>query len=232
MNEIIHPSSEFAQTIGFTSDRFGGWLWRNNGRIVFSFLISKQPNQGNLSELIKAIEIMGLRVAVSTPLERMANYLAKRNFVPHLEQDPQLGSIEVWERSPSYLGIPNQPKEGEFYQHFKGGKYQIMCVSNSVWIPDSGSEFRSDFVKDSETEEIWCIYRHEFGNTLVDSRNAAIAAPHVIYHPPEDVLYSWARELNNFLTPKDDVARFVKIRPSGLAKGEFEVPKDFDGDDV
>ncbi|MBD2492618.1 hypothetical protein [Aulosira sp. FACHB-615] len=81
---IIEVDSEFAIKIGFTSDKFEGWLWRDDKRIMFSFICSKNPKQGNLSTLIKTIEGMGLSVAIPTPLGKMVDYLSRRNFVPHI----------------------------------------------------------------------------------------------------------------------------------------------------
>ena len=83
---------------GFTPDRFDGWLWDNGDRVLISFVESKQPGKGHFSEMVRRIEESGKRVAVPTPLGKMEFILKKWGFAPHIEQDPMLGSVEIWER--------------------------------------------------------------------------------------------------------------------------------------
>lgn len=93
---IINLDSEFAKEIGFTSDRFAGWLWRDESRIIISCIDSLQPNQGNFSLLIKTIHEAGFDVAVPTPLSKMQAILTRKGFTPKHEQDPAMGDVEVW----------------------------------------------------------------------------------------------------------------------------------------
>ena len=93
---IINLNSEFAKEIGFTSDKFAGWLWKDESRIIISCIDSLQPNQGNFSLLLKAIQQAGFDVAVPTPLPRMKAILIKKGFSSHIEADPMLGDVEIW----------------------------------------------------------------------------------------------------------------------------------------
>lgn len=93
---IINLNSEFAKEIGFTSDKFAGWLWKDESRIIISCIDSLQPNQGNFSSLIKAIQQAGFDVAVPSPLPKMKAILIKKGFSSHIEADPMLGDVEIW----------------------------------------------------------------------------------------------------------------------------------------
>ena len=94
----IDPDSEAGKLIGFTSDKFEGWLWKSGDRVMISMIISLQPNKGNLSALFKAIEAQGLRVAVPTPFVHLEAIIKSKGFKPHIEDDAELGPCEVWER--------------------------------------------------------------------------------------------------------------------------------------
>lgn len=98
IDSIVNLDSAFAKSIGFTSDKFDGYLWRENNRVLISFIISKNPGQGNFARLIKAIESQGLRVAVPTPFPRMKQILLKNGFVCHQEDHPSGEKVDVWER--------------------------------------------------------------------------------------------------------------------------------------
>jgi hypothetical protein len=97
---MIELDSPPARRLGFTSDLFAGYLWREGDRIMISLITSLQPGQGNFSRLMAAIESEGYRVAVPTPSGRMAALLEHRGFVPHWEQfivdDEIFDAVEVW----------------------------------------------------------------------------------------------------------------------------------------
>jgi hypothetical protein len=97
LNHIIQLDDPFAKEIGFTSDKFEGYLWRDGDRVLVSFIVSVESGKGNLSALFAAIEAKGLRVAVPTPLGRMEAILRHKGFVMHIE-DFQGDGCEVWER--------------------------------------------------------------------------------------------------------------------------------------
>jgi len=93
---LIKPGSETGLKFGFFSDLFGGYLWKDNQRILISMVISKKEGQGNLTHLFDAIEQSGYEIAVPTPLGKMKSILEKKGFVPTIEHDEQIGAVEVW----------------------------------------------------------------------------------------------------------------------------------------
>lgn len=98
-NGKIELDSPFAQEIGFTSDKFDGWLWLEDARVLISFIISRQPGEGHLSQLFSAIEARGFAVAVPTPMGLMRAILARKGFTPHGEYSDMYGEdVEVWEK--------------------------------------------------------------------------------------------------------------------------------------
>lgn len=93
---IIQPGDELAMNIGFSADRFDGYLWKEKGRIMISMIISKQPKLGHMNELFAAIEDLGFEIAVPTPLGLMEHILEKKGFHQTVEIDPDFGAVEVW----------------------------------------------------------------------------------------------------------------------------------------
>ena len=99
MNDgMITTDSDFGQQIGFTSDKFFGYLWKQGARIIISLIESRVEGRGDLSRLFDAIEAAGYRVAVPTPLGRMEGILRHKGFAPHLESGPEMGVVEIWEK--------------------------------------------------------------------------------------------------------------------------------------
>jgi len=99
----IDVDSEYAKSIGFTSDKFDGWLWRKEGetRIMVSFIKSTDPGKGNLSRLFDAVHAQGLAVAVPTPLGKMQAILTRKGFSKAREFCEDYGeSVEVWTLEP------------------------------------------------------------------------------------------------------------------------------------
>lgn len=95
---IVNLDTDFARLIGFTSDIFDGYLWRDGDRVVISFIASKQPGRGHFSALMKSIKDQGLRVAVPTPFPQMVKILTAKGFVPHDVYDEEMETVvEVWE---------------------------------------------------------------------------------------------------------------------------------------
>lgn len=90
---IIDLDTPRARELGFTSDKFEGYLWEERGRVLVSFIESREEGKGNLSRLFEAIWARGLRVAVPTPMGRMRYILAAKGFTARWEN-----GCEVWER--------------------------------------------------------------------------------------------------------------------------------------
>lgn len=85
---------------GFTSDRFenDSYLWHEKGRIMISFIVSVEKGKGYFSQLVKAIEADGFKVAVPTPSGRMQDILSRWGFHKTLEDAGEMGTCEVWVR--------------------------------------------------------------------------------------------------------------------------------------
>lgn len=96
-NFRIDPDSEFGKRIGFTSDKFDGWLWKKGNYVYISFIQSKQEKCGNLKALFEAILQNGLGIKVPTPLGRMRIILLKNGFRKDREYWEKAGEyVEVW----------------------------------------------------------------------------------------------------------------------------------------
>lgn len=81
--------SEFANQVGFTSERFDGYLWEDKDTCYLSLVISKQPGQGHLSEVLSALTKLGYTVKVPNPIGTMQNILIKKGFAPS-QEDPSM----------------------------------------------------------------------------------------------------------------------------------------------
>ncbi len=96
---MIELDSARAKELGFTSDRFDGWLWDEGDNVFISFIESKDEGKGNLRQLIQTIWDEGKTVKVPTPSTRMAMILARMGFRPTMidwDDEP----CEVWVKSP------------------------------------------------------------------------------------------------------------------------------------
>ena len=82
MDRIIKPDDDFAKTIGFTNDKFSGWLWEDEKYMWISLITSKYPGKGNLRVLFDKIEEHGYIIIVPIPSNRMIEICFKRGMVP------------------------------------------------------------------------------------------------------------------------------------------------------
>jgi hypothetical protein len=94
---IIEVDSDIGKVLGFTSDRWIGWLWLSGDKIFLSYVEALHPGQGHLHQLRQAIEAAGYRVAVPIPLYQMREILRHWGFSMHMEKDSKLGNVEIWE---------------------------------------------------------------------------------------------------------------------------------------
>ena len=100
-DEMIALGSELANELGFTSEKFEGWLWKKDGAITISFIISKQPGEGHFSELLDTIWDRGLVAQVPTPLAQMLPILEAKGFEQKgVWSEAYQDVVEVWERGP------------------------------------------------------------------------------------------------------------------------------------
>ncbi len=100
---MIEPDSEVGKFFGFTSDKFGGWIWKDKKTICISMIFSLQEGQGNFGTLCKNILSKGYTVQIPTPMGKMEQIVRKngykmivRPFNPPEIMDP----VEVWELKP------------------------------------------------------------------------------------------------------------------------------------
>ena len=68
----IPPDCDFAKEIGFTSDKFSGYLWKRGNAILVSLIISREERRGNFLHLLNALKEKGCDIVVPNPSSRMA----------------------------------------------------------------------------------------------------------------------------------------------------------------
>lgn len=96
---MINVYDDNAKKLGFTSDLFDGYLWKQGDKIIISLITSLQPRKGNLNNLFSAIESNGYKVSVPTPLGLMEAILSKKGFVKNEVFDADFGAtVELWEK--------------------------------------------------------------------------------------------------------------------------------------
>ena len=101
LDGIINPDTDRAKVLGFTSDKYEGYLWKQGDAVMVSFIVSKQ--RGNFRELVRRIHALGLTVKVPTPLGRMQEILLKNGY-QHTQEpfDEEPGEmVDVWVLMPS-----------------------------------------------------------------------------------------------------------------------------------
>ena len=105
---IIEIDSDKAKKYGFTSDKFFGWLWAKNNSIIISFIESKYPGKGNFRALVNNILNHNLSVEIPTPLGKMQKIVRENGFKQKFVQDPEMGMVEVWIKSPNNFMHPTK----------------------------------------------------------------------------------------------------------------------------
>jgi len=100
----IALDSEKAVALGFTSDKFHGYLWEMDGSIIISLIISLKPGQGHLSALFDAIWRAGYAVKVPIPSGHMVAILTQKGFTQTWEPCGDMEDIvETWVKQPPSL---------------------------------------------------------------------------------------------------------------------------------
>lgn len=102
MNDsIIELDTFIAKELGFTSDKFSGYLWRKDNYIFISFIVSLLEGQGNLSNLFRTIQLKGFGIKVPTPFARMKAICISKGFKKTEEWFKEMGCpVEVWVKEP------------------------------------------------------------------------------------------------------------------------------------
>lgn len=91
----INIGTPTADALGYTADKFDGWLWKKGGEIWVSFIISKQPGQGNFRALVKNILGTGHGVVVPNPSKRMMDICVRLGFTYERRQIDVGGDVDV-----------------------------------------------------------------------------------------------------------------------------------------
>ena len=98
---IINLDSDRGKSIGFTSDKFMGYLWKTGEHIIITVINSLEPNKGHLKALFTTIEAQGYKIKVPTPFANMTEILIRMGFQGSIEQDNRFGPVEVWMKDES-----------------------------------------------------------------------------------------------------------------------------------
>jgi len=94
---MIKLDSEFGKRIGFTSDKFAGWLWLMDKTIIISFIVSVQEGKGNLSKLFSTLGGLGYTIEIPTPSARMMSIAKTKGFKQRFVYDETMkDSVEIW----------------------------------------------------------------------------------------------------------------------------------------
>jgi len=88
-NGIIQLDSKSAKEIGFSSDLFSGYLWKEDQLIIISLITSKKEKQGFLKGLFDNIRNKGFDIFVPCPSVRMAGICLKYGMEPVLMDDTE-----------------------------------------------------------------------------------------------------------------------------------------------
>ena len=92
---IVELDSDRGRLLGFTTDRFDGYLWKKGDYIWVSFIVSKA--KGNFRELVERICSLGMGVKVPTPLGRMTEIVRKAGYRETFEWVEKIGeAVETW----------------------------------------------------------------------------------------------------------------------------------------
>jgi len=124
LDGIINLDTDRAKVLGFTSDKYEGYLWKQGDAVMVSFIVSKQ--RGNFRELVRRIHALGLTVKVPTPLGRMQEILLKNGYQHTQESfDEAPGEmVDVWVLMPSNV-------ESETWRDWLGKHHAALDLEKS-----------------------------------------------------------------------------------------------------
>jgi hypothetical protein len=89
----IDLDTDRGKLLGFTSDVYDGYLWKQDGHIIISFIVSLR--RGGFKRLVDRILSLGLGVKVPTPLGRMKDIVRKNGYRQTFE-DKDGERYEIW----------------------------------------------------------------------------------------------------------------------------------------
>lgn len=96
----IYPDSKDALEIGFTSDKFHGYLWKDKDSIHLSLIVSLYEGKGNTRRLIESIKEKYSVIKACEVSERMRNLLNLQGFKEEIIDVRYLGKYKglVWRK--------------------------------------------------------------------------------------------------------------------------------------
>ncbi|MFZ2446902.1 MAG: hypothetical protein WAW37_11145 [Syntrophobacteraceae bacterium] len=97
----IVPDSPEAVALGYTSDKFQGYLGRKGKSVYIWQVRSRDPGKGNFSRLVQNMLASGLTVKIPTPIGKMRDFVRRGDFVPAHGFNPEGDEFEVWVKEPA-----------------------------------------------------------------------------------------------------------------------------------
>ena len=91
----IELDSDYAKKIGFTSDLFSGYLWKQDNTIIISLITSKFQGNGYFIEMLDKIIEDDYNIEVPTPSARMAKICKQYGFKQTTKKDEMFGLVEI-----------------------------------------------------------------------------------------------------------------------------------------
>jgi hypothetical protein len=101
----VRIGDPLAEELGFTADRFDGYLWLVGTELYVSLVDAKVQGQGHFRAFVEKALAKGLTVKIPTPLGRMEVIVRRWGF-EHTVEPSEIGACEVWVRRE-----PLPPKE-------------------------------------------------------------------------------------------------------------------------
>lgn len=86
------PGSAFCESIGFTPEKFDGYVFEDGKVCWLSLVIAKNPGHGHFSDVLDSLDKKGMEVRVPTPSLHMQTILSAKGFGP-IEQDEHGGTM-------------------------------------------------------------------------------------------------------------------------------------------
>lgn len=123
---IVEPSTPRGKALGFTKEKFGGYLWIHGEYVWISAIISHDEGKGNLSKLFNSIFTKGYGIKVPTAFPRMEAIVRRKGFEKTIEIIEETGEkVEVWVHKRiigvqcTHCGSKNTRKYLEPYPHWE-----------------------------------------------------------------------------------------------------------------
>lgn len=95
------PGTSTAERLGFTHNRFKGYIYLTGGCVWVSLVESKAPKKGHFSSFIRGLVAKGYTVKVPCPIGEMPSILKHLGFSESKETNPRNSeTVSVWVLNP------------------------------------------------------------------------------------------------------------------------------------